>query len=302
MWGNNNESLTNTRPVSSAILPSGIQERSAKVWRIMANPVNGTNTADFYIRYSTSQNATAFSANPDLLKLLVSHDPDDFNTASVYPVSFINSGHIAQFNSVPVTNGMYIALGNSSAVYPLPVDLLSFTAKLLGETVDLNWATSSEINNDYFVIERASDDLKWKKISTIAGAGNSNTKLYYNEKDRNPLPGISYYRLKQVDYDGKYKYSDVVSVVNHISDSGDDVYLFPNPSSGNSVFIRIPHAYNRLITQVVIYNISGERVWQKQLETGASIFELNYGDLPAGVYIVQISNEALNESKKLVVQ
>src|SRR5690554_7050527 len=97
----------------------------------MANPQNGTGTADFDMRYSNSQNAAAFSADQDLLKLLVSNYPDDFSNASVYPVSFINSGHIAQFNSIPITNGMYIALGNSSPAYPLPVELLKFGATLM---------------------------------------------------------------------------------------------------------------------------------------------------------------------------
>ncbi len=136
----------------------------------------------------------------------------------------------------------------------------------------------------------------------MEGAGNSNTLLHYSEKDRNPLSGVSYYRLKQVDFDGTYKYSDVVSVVNTNTESGDDVYLFPNPSSNQSVYVRLPHALSKGKTQIAFYNLSGTKVWETQITDEGTLVELRYSKLSPGIYMVQISNEYLNEVKKLVVQ
>ncbi len=302
VWGNNGEDLTNTWPYSNDYLPAGILERSGKIWRFSANPIGSVTYADFLLRYTNAQNATAFSNDPSLLKLLVSttSDPNDFSSATVYNVSQVNGGDIAQFNHIPITDGMYISLANTSAIYPLPIELLSFTAKLNGNFVDLNWATASETNNEYFQIERADSDLNWKEIGQVDGAGNSNTTLYYNEKDRDPLPGISYYRLKQVDYDGKYTYSDVVSVVNnHLSDE-DQVFIYPNPNKNGELWLRIPYAFSDYVTTVTVYDLSGKIQLQSQLGLSEAISQINIESLSQGAYILHIRSAVIDESKKLI--
>lgn len=303
-WGNNNEALTNTWPYSNTYLPASIMERSGKTWRLSGNPVGGISSVDILVRYTTAQNATAFSANPDLLKLLINTtgNPENFSSATVINVDEILSGNVARFNNVPVTEGMYISLANTSAIYPLPVELLNFDVNLNQSAVDITWSTSTEINNDYFIIERADASLSWKELATVKGAGSSNKLLQYSEKDRNPLSGISYYRLKQVDFDGQYKYSDVVSVINSEIESNEDVFLYPNPSSTGSVFVRIPYAYSDVNTTVSFYNLSGVKVWQSQLGTNATLFELEYGNLPMGIYIVEFQSEILYDTKKLVIK
>jgi hypothetical protein len=95
---------------------------------------------------------------------------------------------------------------------PLPIDLLSFTAKYQDGKVLLNWATGSEINNDYFTLERSRDAVSAEIIGFVEGAGNSSHTLHYQFIDHDPLPGISYYRLKQTDYDGSFEYSQWVAV------------------------------------------------------------------------------------------
>lgn len=96
---------------------------------------------------------------------------------------------------------------------PLPVELLYFDGRLnKNKKVDLTWATASEINNDYFNIERSQDGKNWETIDRVEGAGNSNQKLNYQTKDSNPYEGVSYYRLKQTDFDGSFEYSNIVSI------------------------------------------------------------------------------------------
>jgi len=78
--------------------------------------------------------------------------------------------------------------------------------------IELYWVTSNEINNDYFTIEKSNDGINFEIVEIILGAGNSDILLEYSFVDKNPINGISYYRLKQTDFDGKFEYSDIISV------------------------------------------------------------------------------------------
>ena len=90
---------------------------------------------------------------------------------------------------------------------PLPIDLISFSGELdpSGSIVILDWITSSQVNNDYFEIERSINAEEWQTISIIEGAGTTNSQINYNSLDYEPVKGVSYYRLKQTDYNGDYK-------------------------------------------------------------------------------------------------
>jgi len=116
-----------------------------------------------------------------------------------------------------------------TAIDPLSIELISFTAIEQDHTVLINWKTASEINNDYFTIERSIDLNNWQVIGKTAGAGTSNQILSYKLTDENPFPGLSYYRLKQTDYNGESHYSQIESV-NFSSELS--FQLFPNPSDG----------------------------------------------------------------------
>jgi len=97
----------------------------------------------------------------------------------------------------------------------LPIELISFEAKMNdNKQVDIFWATASEQNNDFFTIERSTDGLNWEIVTTVAGAGNSINRIDYHAYDARPVSGISYYRLKQTDFDGAFEYSYIVSVFN----------------------------------------------------------------------------------------
>ena len=113
----------------------------------------------------------------------------------------------------PSWTGQFTLSSFNANMNVLPITLMDFTARPLSENqVLLQWTTASEINNDYFTIERSEDVSHWHTIAEVPGAGNSNTILQYQHTDREALPGTSYYRLKQTDYDGTYSYSEVESV------------------------------------------------------------------------------------------
>lgn len=111
---------------------------------------------------------------------------------------------------------------------PLPVELVSFSATVEAGSVKLLWVTASELNNDYFQVERSQDGIEFFPVVRIPGAGTTSQRNTYQAMDENPLPGTSYYRLSQVDFDGTISYSRVAMV--HIAGEVADILkLYPNP-------------------------------------------------------------------------
>jgi len=165
----------------------------------------------------------------------------------------------------------------------LPVELVSFSAELYDEDVELEWSTASEINNDYFTIERSTNGIDFTVIETINGAGNSSERLSYYYTDSNPKSGINYYRLKQTDFDGKYEYFEMVSIECDTKDNNIDVY--PNPSNG--IFTVSTNSDND--ESYSIYDNSGRVVTNGTLSSFANNIDIS--DLPKGVYFLKIGDD-----------
>ena len=146
----------------------------------------------------------------------------------------LSAGKLAQIyfvNGAATHTATQLSTGEVVPTATLPVELLEFkaTANSAVKNVDLTWVTASEINNDYFVIERSTNANDWSPLDSVDGAGNSNAVLTYYYPDNNPYSGTSYYRLKQRDFDGTSSYSNV-EVVNF--EGLEIISLFPNPSNG----------------------------------------------------------------------
>jgi hypothetical protein len=147
-----------------------------------------------------------------------------YNTALTYSVTVSN---ITQFAPSGTAAGG-TAWGLAQNIHPLPIELLSFSAKLNSQkTVDINWSTASEINNNYFVVERSVNGISFEPIASQSGSLNSFTIKKYSVNDENPLKSRSYYRLKQVDFGGKFTYSASVSIFN---DQTSLISIYPNPA------------------------------------------------------------------------
>ena len=118
---------------------------------------------------------------------------------------------IVQNGTCPSVNSVYVTI---TVVSGLPIELLYFNGVVCETGNKLYWSTASEDNNDYFNIEKTRDGKIWNSISNMKGAGNSSTQLYYSFVDEDVENIINYYRLKQTDYDGKFKYSEIISIDN----------------------------------------------------------------------------------------
>jgi len=181
-------------------------------------------------------------------------------------------------------------------VEAVPITLESFdVVKKDGHPV-LSWATASETNNDYFVIERSFDGEHFESIDTIeskAENGTSREKLEYSYTDMSDLSGTVYYRLKQVDLDGQSETFDTKTVVIENPDLAPT--LSPNPASNGQVTLEI---FNKNQDEYRIVNMQGQEVAHGLLSLGQNNIQLS--SLQPGQYFVQVKGR--NEALKLIVQ
>ncbi|NVO01326.1 MAG: T9SS type A sorting domain-containing protein [Bacteroidetes bacterium] len=176
--------------------------------------------------------------------------------------------------------------GCQAPLFPLPVELIQFTAKYNSDKVDLVWQTASEKNNDYFTIEKSRDAEVFHELTTVNGAGNSNVILHYAATDRNPYKGISYYRLKQTDFDGMFTYSNIVSVVS----AGENNLSFAEfIASQESISATINCSGNEKLN-VIITDVAGRMIYSSviQAESEAVKININSQNLAKGIYLMKI--------------
>jgi hypothetical protein len=189
-------------------------------------------------------------------------------------------------STVPFSTFSPITLASKTGINPLPIKLFSFTAIKSHSNVEIEWITSSEINNDYFTIERSNNGSEWEAINKIKGAGNSNTTLKYFDIDKQPLSGISYYRLKQTDFNGDYSYSEITMVD---FKQKDKVVIYPNPIKDN---LTIANLCENCI--VKIYSSFGTLVY-----TGSEQ-KINTQTWKNGIYQVVINNNGIIQSNTII--
>jgi hypothetical protein len=178
---------------------------------------------------------------------------------------------------------------------PLPIELLSFYGYQLDNSVSLEWVTESEINNDYFELERSQNGRNFERIARIGGHGNSSHTIRYSQEDSQPLNGYNYYRLKQVDYDGAYSYSDLIAVK---FTAEFDVLLYPNPSSG-SLFLQFGSSFNSENVQLSLWNLEGLELQRWELQNEQQ--ELQLRTFSPGTYLLKIEDSQQVLLKKLTL-
>jgi hypothetical protein len=171
----------------------------------------------------------------------------------------------------------------------LPITLLSFTAEEKNEEIVLQWITASETNNDYFTIERSQDGNIFEAISKIIGAGNSIVTKEYSLIDNMPLSGISYYRLRQTDYDGHSTVSEIVVVKHKINKA----LRLVSYSVDENYLLKISLYDMNKEARIRLFEISGREVFFADVKYTEGFNKLNV-QLPAlnsGSYILMLSNE-----------
>ncbi|NJN34715.1 MAG: T9SS type A sorting domain-containing protein [Saprospiraceae bacterium] len=175
----------------------------------------------------------------------------------------------------------------SACATTLPIELSELTASKEGYRNQIKWTTLSERNNKSFIIERSKDGIDFKEIGTIEGFGTSQMPRNYAFFDEIPL-NISYYRLKQVDFDGNSSLSKIVSVINEESR---ELVLFPNPAH-DKLFINAPKLDNPVF-DISIYDNIGRNILNKRISNEIDISQLN-----SGIFEIVITTEGVKTTKR----
>ena len=177
----------------------------------------------------------------------------------------------------------------------LPIQLVYFNVIREENRIALTWKSASEIDNDYYTIEKSTDGFIWENFREISGAGNSNTPIEYFEYDDNIVTGITYYRLKQTDFNGDFSYHGV-RAIEVKSDNSFKMSLYPNPAQ-NSVTIAGPGEES---DEIYVINNTGERI-QLPIRTGNQTTILNTSSLSAGAYYVIRKHKMMIAREKLII-
>ncbi len=205
-------------------------------------------------------------------------------------------------NKLPIIDQAAIADPGCYLTNILPITLTYFNAEAVDEKVRLKWQTATEINNAYFVIERSKDGVNFEDLFEVNGGGNSNIPLNYTAWDEEPLPGTSYYRLKQVDYDGRETKHNI-EVVSFGDDPGFTVEMFPNPAN-RYINVAVNSTVGDAEGRISIFNMNGQQVKSVNINVyqGYSRIPVNVSDLANGQYAIQLrmNNGYFHTSKHIV--
>ncbi len=181
----------------------------------------------------------------------------------------------------------------------LPVELLSFSGSEESKHNQLTWSTASELNNSHFEVERSPDGQKFEHLGKVNGHGTSTLQHKYVFLDENPI-ATAYYRLKQVDVDGQYEYSDVIALKRTQNKALTIGNIFPSPTKGQARFnISVSEATQATISIIDVTGrpLSAQKI---QLEVGEQQQTIDLTKMPNGIYTVMITAENFSEIKRVI--
>lgn len=209
------------------------------------------------------------------------------------------SGTFASIVVIP--SGIVVSYANGilQVTTILPVDLTDFKAIALHDAVQLNWHTASENNNEGFYIERSVNASQWQTLGFAAGQGTTTQAYDYTFLDEKPLPGKSYYRLRQRDFDGNEVYSNMVNVNLKNLDDLSNLRVFPNPVYDGELTLYFPENLEEIIT-ISLFGSDGQQV--KSAILGAGIQTLDISGLVPGIYTLQALSSNSRFFEKITVQ
>lgn len=185
-----------------------------------------------------------------------------------------------------------------------PIALLSFDAFPENDHVVIQWITESELNNDFFTVERSQNAQEFYQLLEVDGAGTTTEVQTYEELDWQPFQGRSYYRLKSTDYDGTFYYSPIVEVNREI-ELIQDMIVFPNPNSGEDLNLRLTGLEGETEFLIEMTDIEGRTIFRKSYPVipteGMSEIKLQQR-ITSGVYLISMTTDGNQISKRVVIK
>jgi N-acetylneuraminic acid mutarotase len=275
------------------------------IWQFETTPIT-TSTRDSWHKVSFVRNGTNYTVTFDG----ITYGPyiDDGSGPDTGIFRFGQSMSTTQYiDNVRVRKYVAtepIATVDAEEANPLPVELNSFSALVIGTKVNLRWMTETEVNNYGFEILRfaQNDKLGWTKIGFVEGNGNSNSPKHYSFEDKNQTTGKYSYRLKQIDTDGKFEYSKVIEV-----DLGSPMKYelsqnYPNPfNPTTTIQFSLPESGN---VKLILYNTLGQEVRvivDEYKESGTHIINFDASGLNSGIYVYKLEANGFTRTCKMTL-
>ena len=186
----------------------------------------------------------------------------------------------------------------TSDASPLPIELLSFEGRKDGSAIELNWATASEINNDYFMVNRSTDAKNFASIGKITGSGTSNAMQTYSFIDSDPVKGTNYYQLEQTDYDGRSSFSGVISV-EYKENKGLELQIVDKESTVEAV-INNPCKEKPVVLE--IFDVTGQRVYSLPISIEQEMQKISISKdiFHKGIYMFNLRSDKSRAFKKII--
>lgn len=256
---------------------------------ITTAPSNGNVNSALFFSAGSSANSTYSwdwgdaSANSSGQNAIHTYAPNG-NVSTVYTVTLT----VTNANNCVNTATTTVTIEDIA----LPIELVSFDAIDVSDgRVQLRWVTASEENNEYFQIERSDDGISFEAIGRVEGAGYSDELLEYEYVDELPTLGENYYRLKQIDFDGKFDFSDIVTV--KITEGVEDFSFYPNPFR-DELNLKVKAPLNDG-SYLQIMNIYGQLINRIDLpENSESNFTIDLSQLDSGTYVIMLNDTYKN--------
>lgn len=254
-------------------------------------------TIDFICSRRTTCGPTLQSMNLTVsgsaLNVGISRNGGAFSlTGESYSFVATSTSHTINFNGTSAgTCGLIIDNLTISLTRGLPIELLRFNAAVINnftnQFVELSWSTASEINNDYFTIERSINAKDWETVTKLNGAGNSSAILNYIAYDKKPYSQTTYYRLKQTDYDGQFSYSEI-KPVKLTNNSLGQQKIWPNPTKDQITI----EGKQLELESLQVFNSMGQNLTNEVniIEQAEHRSVLTFSSLKSGVYYIKTGN------------
>ena len=185
-----------------------------------------------------------------------------------------------------------------------PVALLSFDAFPEEDFVLLQWITESELNHEFFTIERSVDARHFEDVLQVDGAGTSSVRRLYEDRDLNPIPGTSYYRLRTNDFDGSVSLSQIVEV--YFGQQTDwELNIFPNPTTADKISVELNGLETGKEIQLEMIDMAGKVIFQQALHSNSGHFTYSLNvpeNIPPGSYLIRAGSEGKQRTKILMIR
>jgi len=279
LWGHDGGTLAMG---AAADLPATVDTRMGRTWRVSEVDQTGAavDVGSVTMRWDLSSQPTV---DPSDLRLLIDTDNDGlFSDETPIAGAIDLGGGIYEFANVAgLSDNVRFTLGSTQTF--LPVELTRFTAERQQRQVVLQWTTASELNSDYFDVQRSADGVTWTTIDQVVSVGNSTWSTEYEAIDESPLTGWSYYRLQQVDFDGTTDYSPVRAV--EFQKATAPIRVYPNPSS-DYVYVE-----GNLLGEapIRVFSSNGMEVTHQvaSQQENSDRLRIDLSALPTGIYLLQ---------------